>query len=97
MADKKRNKKEKNTGKKAIYSQHYETFDDTLERIMQETISSVVERETYPRGSVQDEDAEDDDTHIYYTARDRYQKTGRYEQSPETVAQHMVDRTQFRH
>lgn len=97
MADKKRSKKDNHIGKRAIYSQHYETFDDTLERIMQETISSVVERETYPRGNVADDDLDEEDTHIYYTARDRYNKTGRYEQSPDTVAQHMVDRTQFRH
>lgn len=97
MADKKRNKKEKTSGKKQTYSHHYETFDDTLDRIMEETISSVVQRETYPRGASSEGDINDEDTHIYYTPREKYRKTGRYEQSPDTVAQNMVDRTQFRH
>ena len=66
-----------------------------LEHIRQETLASVVEREIYPRGRTSDE--EDDDTQIYYTEREHYKKTGRYEQPPDMVAQHMEDRTQFRH
>lgn len=96
MADKKRDKKKsKNMGKTAC-TRKDATFDDTLERIKQETLSAVVEREVYPRGN-RDESENDDDTQVYYTAMERYRKTGRYEQDPATVAQHMEDRTQFRH
>ncbi len=98
MSDKKRNKDKKISDSKKIYSKHIETFDDTLENIMQETLSAVTMNEVYPRGyageNIYDEE---DDTQIYYTERERYRKTGRYEQSPDTVAQHMEDRTQFRH
>lgn len=95
MADKKRNKNNRNIHKTQAYPRRFETFDDTLEHIKQETLSAVVEREVYPRG--RDADEEEDDTQIYYTSMDRYKKTGRYEHSPDVVAQHMQDRTQFRH
>lgn len=95
MADKKRNKNIKTYSNKKIYSQPPETFDDSLEDIRKETLAAVVENETFPRG--RNSDGNDEDVHIYYAARDRYKKTGRYEQSPDTVAQHMEDRTQFRH
>lgn len=95
MADKKRSKKNNQFGKVNTGSKRFETFDDTLEHIRQETLSAVVEKEIYPRGrSFEDEE---EDTQIYYTPMDRYKKTGRYEQSPDIVAQHMQDRTQFRH
>ena len=96
MADKKRTKKEKHLGAKALYSRDFETFDDQLEHIRQETLASVVEREIYPNGRATNEEIEDD-TQIYYTEREHCKKTGRYEQSPDMVAQHMQDRTQFRH
>ena len=96
MADKKRTGKGKNLGAKALYSRNFETFDDQLEHIRQETLASVVEREIYPNGRATNEEIEDD-TQIYYTEREHYKKTGRYEQSPDIVAQHMEDRTQFRH
>ena len=96
MADKKRDKnKSKNMGKTAC-ARKDSTFDDTLERIKQETLSAVVEREVYPRGKG-DCSGKEDDTQIYYTSMEKYRKTGRYEQDLETVAQHMEDRTQFRH
>lgn len=94
MADKKReNKRAKNMGK-TVCARKDSTFDDTLERIKQETLSAVVEREVYPRGN---NSKSEDDTQIYYTSMEKYRKTGRYEQDPDTVAQHMEDRTQFRH
>lgn len=96
MADKKRTRKDKNTGTKTMHSRMFNTFDDQLEHIRQETLSSVVEREIYPMGRAYMEETEDD-TQIYYTEREHYKKTGRYEQSPDVVAQHMQDRTQFRH
>lgn len=96
MADKKRDKnKSKNMGKTAC-TRKDATFEDTLERIKQETLSAVVEREVYPRGKG-DYSGKEDDTQIYYTSMEKYRKTGRYEQDPDTVAQHMEDRTQFRH
>ena len=50
MADKKRDKnKSKNMGKTAC-ARKDSTFDDTLERIKQETLSAVVVREVYPIG-----------------------------------------------
>ena len=96
MADKKRAGKSKFSNTKAQHSQMFDTFDDQLENIRQETLSSVVEREIYPRGRNYTAKTEDD-TQVYYTERERYKKTGRYEQSPDVVAQHMEDRTQFRH
>lgn len=95
MADKKRNRKEKvdRFAREMAYSQVSETFDESLDRIMQETLSSVIEAETYPRSRGNNNTEEEDDTQVYYCQR----KTERYEQDPYTVAQHMVDRTQFRH
>ena len=95
MADKKRNRKNTYPDKVSTYPRRFETFDDTLEQIKQETLSAVVEKEVYPRGRNAEED--EDDTQIYYTPMDKYKKTGRYEHSPDIVAQHMQDRTQFRH
>lgn len=94
MSDKKRNGKKHRMGDKSTLSHSPQTFDDQLEQIKQQTLSAVVEREIYPRG---DNRKSADDTKIYYTAKQRYDKTGRYEESPDTVAQHMEDRTQFRH
>ncbi|MBE6894562.1 MAG: hypothetical protein E7483_03025 [Ruminococcaceae bacterium] len=95
MADKKRNKNQKHHSSKKLCLKPMESYDGLLEHIKQETLAAVVENETYPRAK--NETETEDDTHIYYTARERYKKTGRYEQSPDTVAQHMQDRTQFRH
>lgn len=94
MADKKRNRKNSNLNRISTYSPQFETFDDTLVHIKEETLSAVVEKEIYPRGIDADDE---DDTQIYYTPMERYKKTGRYQHSPDTVAQHMQDRTQFRH
>lgn len=97
MADKKRNQNKKQKvdrfAREMAYSQVPQTFDDTLDRIMEETISAVVEAETYPRGKGNNNTDEEDDTQVYFCQRN----TERYEQDPYTVAQHMLDRTQFRH
>lgn len=95
MADKKRGRKTKKLSNSSTASLAQETYDESLERIMQETISAVVEKEIYPQGRKQD--TAEDDTQIYYTPMERYKKTGRYSEDPYTVAQHMQDRTQFRH
>ena len=92
MADKKRNRKNEKVSHKRSFAHGPQTFDDELERIKQETLSAVVEREVYPRGK-----DNDDDTQIYYTSMEKYKKDGRYQQDPETVAQNMQDRSQFRH
>ena len=97
MADKKRNKKVGKLPRGTVYSQVPKTSDEYLDRIMQETLAAVVEKETYPRGRDEDSVSEEDDTQIYYTPMEKYKKDGRYEQDPYTVAQHMEDRTQFRH
>ena len=95
MLERKRNKKAGKLPRETVYSQVPQTFDESLDRIMQETLAAVVEKETYPRG--RNEEEEEDDTQIYYTSMEKYKKDGRYEQDPYTVAQHMEDRTQFRH
>lgn len=95
MSERKRNKKAGKLPRETVYSQVPQTFDESLDRIMQETLAAVVEKETYPRG--RNEEEEEDDTQIYYTSMEKYKKDGRYEQDPYTVAQHMEDRTQFRH
>ena len=56
-----------------------ETFDDMLNKIMEDTLSCVQES--------------DDDTKIYHSRKTQH----RYEQDAYTVAQNMVDRTEFRH
>ena len=97
MADKKRNRRIGKFVKEAAFSQVPETFDESLDRIMQETLAAVVEKEVYPMADKEAADEGFDDTQIYYTSQEKYRKTGRYEQDPYTVAQHMEDRTQFRH
>ena len=97
MADKKRNKKVGKLPRETVYSQVPKTPDEYLDRIMQETLAAVVEKETFPRGRDSAAVEEEDDTQIYYTSMEKYKKDGRYEQDPYTVAQHMEDRTQFRH
>lgn len=90
MADKKRNKKtdkEKRDNLRGI-----QTFDDELDVLMSQTISSVVQAETFPRGHANNQGS-DDGTQIYHSSKSKK----RYEQDPYTVAQNMVDRTQFRH
>lgn len=95
MSDKKRNRKKKidSFAKFVARTQVPQTDDVFLDRVMEETFESVVKAECYPQdGNSSDPDGEDD-TQIYYCQR----KTERYEQDPYTVAQHMQDRTQFRH
>ncbi len=97
MADKKRNRKIGKFAKEAAFSQVPETFDESLDRIMQETLAAVVEKETFPRGEKASRQEDEDVTQVYFTPMEKYKKTGRYEHDPYTVAQHMEDRTQFRH
>ena len=54
-------------GKFSSRLRHYVGLMDELERIKQETLSAVVEREVYPRGK-----DNDDDTQIYYTSMEKY-------------------------
>lgn len=95
MADKKRAKenKTKRFAREMARSQVPQTFDESLDRIMEETLAAVIEAETYPQGRGNNNTDEEDDTQVYFCQR----KTERYEQDPYTVAQHMQDRTQFRH
>ena len=93
MADKKRNRKNEKVSQKRSFTHGPQSFDDELERIKQETLSAVVEREVYPRGN----NSEQVDAQIYETPMEKYKKDGRYQQDAETVAQNMQDRTQFRH
>ncbi len=95
MADKKRTKEKKTDrfAREMAYSQVPQTFDDSLDQIMEETLAAVIEAETYPSGRGNNNTDEEDDTQVYFCQR----KTERYEQDPYTVAQHMLDRTQFRH
>ncbi|MBR5252065.1 MAG: hypothetical protein IKV52_04515 [Oscillospiraceae bacterium] len=95
MADKKRKQNEKidSFARYVARTQVPQTDDVILDRVMQETLESVVKAECYPQDkNLTDPDGEDD-TQIYYCQRN----TERYEQDPYTVAQHMQDRTQFRH
>ena len=93
MADKKRSKKRKvdKFAREVAFSQVPDTYDDSLDRIQRETLAAVVKAECFPRGRDGEDDI--DDTKVYYTRS----STERYEQDPYTVAQHMADRTQFRH
>ena len=93
MADKKRDRKKEKVSQKRSFTHGPQNFDDEIERIKQETLSAVVEREVYPRGN----NSTEDDTQIYATPMEKYKKGGRYQQDAETVAQNMADRTQFRH
>ena len=61
MADKKRNKKVGKLPRGTVYSQVPKTSDEYLDRIMQETLAAVVEKETYPRGRDEDSVSEEDD------------------------------------
>ena len=95
MADKKRTRKEKidRFAKEAAWSQVPPTYDIPLDNIMRETLESVIKAEAYPFERNEEDADGEDDTQVYYCQR----KTERYEQDPYTVAQHMQDRTQFRH
>ncbi len=88
MADKKRNKKPDKTKKDNLKG--ITTFDDELNILMSQTIASVVQNETFPR---QNNEQSEDGTRIYHSPKSKK----RYEEDPYTVAQNMVDRTQFRH
>ncbi|MBE6886950.1 MAG: hypothetical protein E7484_00860 [Ruminococcaceae bacterium] len=91
MADKKREKKGTLLQKELLKMKHPQNFDDVVDNIIAQTLESIVEAETYPRGK--NYHPENDGTQIYHSQRDRE----RYEQDPYTVAQHMADRTRFRH
>ena len=95
MADKKRTRKEKidSFAREAAWSQVPVTPDKLLDDVMRETLESVIKAECYPREYNSNYDDEEDDTQIYRSRR----TSERYEQDPYTVAQHMQDRTQFRH
>lgn len=90
MADKKRNKKKNVYSTEATGRKPPETFDDILDIVKEQTFKSITENEIFPRGRNTEDD---DDTQIYYSHSSKI----RYEQDPGTVAQHMQDRTQFRH
>lgn len=90
MADKKRNKKLESEKRNNLND--IRTFDDELDMLMSQTISSVVKAETFPQGYKNNQKSEDW-TKIYHSPKSQK----RYEQDPYTVAQNMVDRTQFRY
>ncbi len=90
MADKKRNKKLESEKRNNLND--IRTFDDELDILMSQTISSVVKAETFPQGYKNNQNSEDW-TKIYHSPKSKK----RYEQDPYTVAQNMVDRTQFRY
>lgn len=93
MADKKREKYSKTQRyiRSMTGTEMPQTFDDEVDRITRQTLDSVIRAETYPKGESWEED--DEDVQIYHSRRE----SERYEEDPYTVAQHMKDRTQFRH
>lgn len=90
MPNKKREKTDSILKKDTAKMKHPKTFDDVVDNIFAQTMASVVEMETYPRGKNSEDN---DDTQVYYSPRSKK----RHEQDPYTVAQHMEDRTVFRH
>lgn len=80
MADKKRNNKK--GSEKRLSRKPLETFDDTLNLIMAQTIASTIDAQKI-----------EEDTQIYYP----HQNKKRYQQDAYTVAQNTVDRTEFRY
>lgn len=90
MSAKKKNKDKSIFRKEVIKMKDPETFEDVVDNIMAQTMASVVEMETYPRGR---EPEKEDDTQVYYLPKSKK----RHEQDPYTVAQHMEDRTVFRY
>ena len=91
MAEKKNRKKKYLLAHETKNMAGVKNFDETLDIIMEQTLDSLVENEVYPRG--RNNNKKSDGTKIYKSP----QKGNRYQQDPYTVAQHMVDRTQFRH
>lgn len=91
MSYKKRDKNKSILKKDTLKMSNPQNFDDVVDNIFAQTMASVVEMETYPRS--RNADKETDDTQVYYSPRSKK----RYEQDPYTVAQHMEDRTVFRH
>lgn len=94
MAEKKRSKNNNKLAQNAKLPRREETFDQSLDRLMDETITAVVEAETYPRKDTTENSGEEE-VPIFETPMERYKRTGRYEHSADMVARHMVDRTQF--
>ena len=91
MSDKKRDKNKSILKKDTLKMKNPQNFDDVVDNIFAQTMASVVEMETYHRG--RNSEDETDDTQVYYSPRSKE----RHEQDPYTVAQHMEDRTVFRH
>ena len=87
MADKKRNDKNKKTVRDNL--KKVQTFDDTLNMIMAQTIACNLEGDGLFGENVNAEDG----TKVY--RKDK--KNKRVQQDAYTVAQNMVDRTQFRY
>ena len=91
MSEKGKNKRKYMLAHETKHMAGVENFDETLDIIMEQTLNSLTENEVYPRGRNNNKNS--DGTKIYKTPS----KGKRYEQDAYTVAQHMVDRTQFRH